>query len=75
MFNQDGSFSYSPDASYNGTDSFTFKANDGTDSGNSHGRHHVTSERRSVAGDGSVETAEDTSAGSPAAATGVDGDT
>ena len=30
MFNQDGSFSYSPDANYSSTDSFTFKANDGT---------------------------------------------
>ena len=26
----DGSFSYSPDANYNRSDSFTFKANDGT---------------------------------------------
>ena len=30
MFNQDGSFSYSPDARYNGSDSFTFGANDRT---------------------------------------------
>jgi VCBS repeat-containing protein len=28
--NADGSFSYSPDANYNGTDSFTYKANDGS---------------------------------------------
>src|SRR5439155_26290674 len=27
--NSDGSFSYTPAASYNGTDSFTYKANDG----------------------------------------------
>src|SRR5207249_9796665 len=32
--NSDGSFSYSPAANFNGTDSFTYKANDGTaDSG------------------------------------------
>ena len=28
--NADGSFTYTPDANYNGTDSFTYKANDGT---------------------------------------------
>ncbi len=33
-FNSDGSFSYTPAANYNGTDSFTYKANDGqADSG------------------------------------------
>lgn len=30
--NSDGSFSYKPDDNYNGSDSFTYKANDGTDS-------------------------------------------
>ena len=30
-FNSDGSFSYTPNANYNGSDSFTYKANDGTD--------------------------------------------
>ncbi len=29
-FNSDGSFSYTPDADYNGNDSFTYKVNDGT---------------------------------------------
>src|SRR4030095_2276256 len=29
-FNADGSFSYTPDANYNGPDSFTYKASDGT---------------------------------------------
>jgi VCBS repeat-containing protein len=29
-FNADGSFAYTPAANYNGSDSFTFKANDGT---------------------------------------------
>ena len=28
--NADGSFTYTPAANYNGTDSFTYKANDGT---------------------------------------------
>ena len=28
--NADGSFSYTPDANFNGADSFTYKANDGT---------------------------------------------
>ena len=32
--NPDGSFTYTPDADYNGTDSFTYKANDGTADGN-----------------------------------------
>jgi large repetitive protein len=32
--NSDGSFSYTPNADYNGPDSFTYKANDGTTSGN-----------------------------------------
>ena len=30
MWNADGTFTYTPDADFNGTDSFTFKANDGT---------------------------------------------
>lgn len=29
-FNADGSFSYNPDTGFNGTDSFTYRANDGT---------------------------------------------
>ncbi|MCB1507598.1 MAG: tandem-95 repeat protein, partial [Hyphomicrobiaceae bacterium] len=33
-FNADGSFNYVPDANFNGTDSFTYKANDGTEDGN-----------------------------------------
>ncbi|GAG30690.1 unnamed protein product, partial [marine sediment metagenome] len=32
--NSDGSFDYTPDAEWNGVDSFTYKANDGTSSGN-----------------------------------------
>ncbi|NER37213.1 MAG: DUF4347 domain-containing protein [Oscillatoria sp. SIO1A7] len=32
--NSDGSFSYQPNANFNGTDSFSYKANDGTDDSN-----------------------------------------
>src|SRR5205085_22121 len=32
--NADGSFTYTPTANYNGSDSFTYKANDGSLSGN-----------------------------------------
>jgi len=32
--NADGSFTYTPNANYNGMDSFTYKANDGTDDSN-----------------------------------------
>jgi VCBS repeat-containing protein len=32
--NTDGSFSYTPDADFNGADSFTYKVNDGTDDSN-----------------------------------------
>jgi uncharacterized delta-60 repeat protein len=32
--NADGSFTYTPNGNYNGTDSFTYKANDGTADGN-----------------------------------------
>ena len=39
--NADGSFTYTPDANFNGTDSFTYKANDGTaDSERRHGDDH-----------------------------------
>ena len=34
VFNTNGSFTYTPTANYNGTDSFTYKANDGTATGN-----------------------------------------
>lgn len=34
-FNSDGSFTYTPDADFSGTDSFTYRANDGIRNGNS----------------------------------------
>ncbi|MFC6199412.1 Ig-like domain-containing protein, partial [Ponticaulis profundi] len=33
-FNADGSFTYVPDANFNGSDSFTYRVNDGTEDGN-----------------------------------------
>ncbi|MFC6199586.1 tandem-95 repeat protein, partial [Ponticaulis profundi] len=33
-FNADGSFTYVPDVNFNGTDSFTYRVNDGTEDGN-----------------------------------------
>ncbi|MFC6199503.1 tandem-95 repeat protein, partial [Ponticaulis profundi] len=33
-FNADGSFTYVPDANFNGTDSFTYRVNDGSEDGN-----------------------------------------
>gem|GEM_PF-1206202 len=34
LLNSDGSFSYTPDADFNGSDSFTYRANDGTSDSN-----------------------------------------
>ena len=34
VFNADGSFTYTPDADFNGADAFTYLANDGTEDGN-----------------------------------------
>ncbi len=34
IFNANGTFTYTPDANYNGSDSFTYKANDGTANSN-----------------------------------------
>ena len=36
-FDQDGGFTYTPDLNFNGTDSFTYRANDGTESGTADG--------------------------------------
>ena len=48
--NADGSFTYTPDANFNGTDSFTYQANDGTADSNvatvtHHGRPRSTTRR------------------------------
>ena len=41
ILNADGSFVYTPNANFNGTDSFTYKANDGSaDSNDRHRYHH-----------------------------------
>src|SRR5262249_60038719 len=60
--NSDGSFSYTPAANYNGPDSFTYKANDGTaDSGVATVNITVTSVNDApLAGNDTYTTAEDT---------------
>lgn len=68
---------YTPNANYNGTDSFTFKANDGTvDSNIATVTITVTAVNDApVAGDQSVTTDEDTAKAITLAATDIDGDT
>src|SRR4029077_16263222 len=65
VFNADGSFSYFPNRNYDGSDSFTFKANDGTvDSNEATVAITVTAVNDApVADNGSVTLAEDTQAG------------
>ena len=62
--NADGSFSYNPDVNYNGTDSFTYKVNDGiVDSNVATVSIMVTAVNDApVANNGSAETAEDLAA-------------
>ena len=76
VLNADGSFSYTPDANYNGADSFTYKANDGTDDSNvATVSITVTSVNDApVAANGSLEMAEDVQAGGQVSASDVDGD-
>ena len=76
LFNADGSFSFTPDADYNGVDTFTFKANDGSaDSNVGAVTIMVTAVNDApVAADGSAETAEDSSADGQVNVTDVDGD-
>ncbi len=72
----DGSFLYTPDLNYNGTDSFTYRANDGTtDSGE--GVVMLTIDPVNdvpVALDDSLTTDEDTSLSDSVLATDIDGD-
>ena len=57
----DGSFSYTPDANYNGSDTFSYKANDGALDSNVAGRddHGRGGQRRSGGGGGRYATDED----------------
>jgi VCBS repeat-containing protein len=73
----DGSFTYTPDANYNGADSFTFKANDGTvDSNVATVTITVTPVNDDpVTTDQSLATNEDTALTGAVTATDVDGDT
>ena len=81
--NADGSFTYTPAANYNGTDSFTYKANDGTaDSQRRHGRRSPSTPVNDapVAANDAYATNEDTTLtvaapGVLANDTDVDGDT
>nr|WP_298686945.1 Ig-like domain-containing protein [uncultured Dongia sp.] len=75
-FNTDGTFTYTPDADFNGADSFTYRANDGTGNGNI---ATITIDVRPendlpVSEDGAVTLAEDSIANSSVHATDVDGD-
>jgi VCBS repeat-containing protein len=74
-FNPDGSFTYTPDANYNGADSFTFKANDGQADGNvaTVGITIDPVNDAPVADAGSLTTNEDTATTGTLVATDVDG--
>jgi VCBS repeat-containing protein len=71
-----GAFTYTPNANYNGTDSFTFKANDGTlDSNVAAVSMTVTPVNDPpVAADGSLSTSANVPASGTVVATDVDGD-
>ena len=75
-FNSDGTFTYIPNADFNGTDSFTFTANDGTvDSEIATFTITVNAVNDApVAADGSASTDEDTTLNGSVSATDVDGD-
>src|SRR5207249_1838873 len=74
--NSTGSFSYTPDANYNGADSFTYKANDGSlDSNTATVTLTITAVNDApVAQDTSATTNEDTALSITLLATDVDGD-
>jgi|GEM_PF-2875461 len=72
-----GAYTYAPDTNYNGSDSFTFRANDGTANSNT---ATITinigaSNDAPVAIDGTLTTGEDTPANDTLTATDADGDT
>ena len=71
---QDGkSIVYSPNANYNGSDSFTYKANDGTDDGNTATVSIITKNDAPVSEDISSTTDEDTEKEITLKATDVEG--
>ena len=57
--NANGSFTYTPDANFNGSDSFTYQANDG-DAGSNVATVRISINAAPVAGDQNVTTSEDT---------------
>src|SRR5262249_4899973 len=75
-FNADGSFNYTPDANYNGSDALTYEANDGrATSTTAHVTITVTPVNDlPVAMDDSYQTAEDTGVTGQAIASDIDGD-
>ena len=75
--NADGSFTYTPAADWNGSDSFSYKANDGTADSNVATVSVTVSAVNDapVAADQSVTTAEDTAKAITLVATDVEGDT
>jgi|GEM_PF-6131431 len=75
-FNSDGTYTYTPNADYNGTDSFTYKANDGSLNSNT-GTVNLTVtpvNDAPVSANASITTAEDTNVHNHVTATDVDGD-
>src|SRR6185369_4438468 len=77
--NSDGSFDYTPDSNYNGTDSFTYKANDGTDDSASPATVTITvnpvNDAPTCSTTGSNSTNEDTPLTDAVSCSDVDGDT
>ena len=72
-----GAYTYTPDADFNGSDSFTFKANDGDDDSNTATVDITVTPANDapVATDGNLNTPEDTVAMGSLTATDIDGDT